>query len=297
MKVFERWSLTQQRARARRGASLRRARVLLGFTIIELLVVIAIVGILAGLLLPTLSFARNAAHSTTCKSNLRQLGIAMALYIEANDGHCMPISNDGGNLSFWFGLRAGSFQQPGYRDYDRTKGYLYPYLQITRAVERCPTFSAGRRASDGKLVGYAYNYGEDIAAGLTRIDGRWYSTVYHKGLSELVQYGGIGGSARFVVLADGARVSRGGAAYYSPAGTIEENYYLGHPIPMNADCGVHFRHNGRANVLFADWHVEALEPRSLSPTGDGRVGHFCDMTDWTRYYCLSQTPARVPLAP
>jgi prepilin-type N-terminal cleavage/methylation domain-containing protein/prepilin-type processing-associated H-X9-DG protein len=77
----------------------RGARRTLGFTLIELLVVIAIIAILASLLLPALSSAKERGRRVKCMSNLRQLGIAAQIYANQNNDN-LPQS-DGSNFWLW----------------------------------------------------------------------------------------------------------------------------------------------------------------------------------------------------
>src|SRR5690348_4184040 len=60
------------------------------FALIELLVVIVILAVLAAVLFPVFAMAREKAHQTTCASNLRQIGLAIAAYTGDNGGFIVP---------------------------------------------------------------------------------------------------------------------------------------------------------------------------------------------------------------
>ncbi len=70
------------------------------FTLIELLVVIAIIALLLAILMPALAYVRKQACSSGCQSNLRQLCLAMNLYVLDHEDRTMPFSHQPGR--YWF---------------------------------------------------------------------------------------------------------------------------------------------------------------------------------------------------
>ena len=96
-----------------------------GFTLIEILVVISIVGLIAGLLFPVFSRARDSARTATCASNLKQIGLAFRLYLNDNR-NLHPV--DQGPL--------GPYANCNWAD------QIYPYAKST-AIFSCPTDEYG----------------------------------------------------------------------------------------------------------------------------------------------------------
>ena len=97
-----------------------------GFTLIELLVVIAIIAILAALLLPALSSAKQKAWTTSCNSNLHQIGLAMRMFADDNS-ELYPES--GGDIH-WAAIDPGT-GKPSWSE------QVYPYVGSTNAFN-CP---------------------------------------------------------------------------------------------------------------------------------------------------------------
>lgn len=209
-----------------------------GFSLAEISLVFAGLSLLAAISFPTLRHAREASSQSHCASNLRQLGVGWKQYAQDYDGKTLRFSSSRpGKIVYWW----GSFDGTTLRT---SEGLLRPYLPSAR-VQTCPSFANNSRAVIG-ATGYAYN--------------NWYLSPTSFGpaptyaeTAKVVGLSQIQTPSQTVVMADSARLNINGAAP-----KLESNTYLS--PPRYAFPTLHARHNGAANVLWADGHVKAIQP-------------------------------------
>ena len=217
------------------------------FTLIELLVVIAIIAILAAMLLPALSSARGSAKGSQCISNLKQIGNAYAMYLDDNEG--------------WFGFNIMSTfdnkpANPFSGHATTNGGFLGAYL---------PT-------DEGHSANYVVIGGYFVKNSSTPPRASKFMCPDYTNVPTTASYG-YGYAQNDQITGNGSiklQLSSGAKSFNAPYNSsvvnsphllmvISENNKEGsqriHWKDPEADIG--FRHNQHANVLHADWHVEA----------------------------------------
>lgn len=207
-----------------------------GFTLIEVLVVAAVVALLAAILLPSLHRARDQGKRALCLANLHQLATATAMYLDDNRDYFwryyVDVTTPRGRL-WWFGFEAGGPRSGSHRPLDKSRGALAKYLCSTDDGLQCPSFPYSEGTYFPKFAARSASYGFNIVLQNRR------RTAYQNRL------------ARVFVFADGVHFD------FNPG--INEGHYIEYALRpdlrMMSGYG-HFRHNGRANVLFLDGHVE-----------------------------------------
>jgi prepilin-type N-terminal cleavage/methylation domain-containing protein/prepilin-type processing-associated H-X9-DG protein len=214
------------------------------FTLVELLVVIAIIGILAALLLPTLSSAKHKAHQIQCGGNLRQLGIGLQSFVA--DNHSYPSGIAGTNAEYP-GTWMDQLQRGGFDETKPKTNFL------TEGVWRCPSAKAITTATPSRIVPVSYGYN---AHGSLRIGNptNALGLLGRYALAQLlfqpIQESEVVVPSDMMAIGDSLVV---GAVFFMRG----ELSYLDQNGRATA------RHQGKLNVAFCDGHVESPSLKSL----------------------------------
>lgn len=260
-----------------------------GFTLIELLASISIIALLLAILLPALGRAREQGRATQCTATLHNTGLAVTMYLDDNEGSFWPYSVDiagpDGGRRWWFGFEiggpAGNPWQEN-RPLDKRAARLAPYLSGTSADLLCPSFPYGQGKYFPKFSPPAGGYGYNTAA----LAGFDQTNPFDQRLRRIDEFDGR--TSDVFVLADGIHFDR---LAYSSGGGLEQTFneppYIQWQDPdyFSSNVGInggysHFRHNGRAMVLYLDSHVSGQAVRRpahpYGATGYGPVANLSD---------------------
>ena len=209
-----------------------------GFTLIELLTVIAIIGILAAIIIPTVGKVRDSAKKAQCVSNLKQIGMCIGLYLNENKD-MMP----------------DSVHKP-----DPTKDnfigwgeYTAPLTKLTRS-----TATIQKEAFNDPKANHIFNCPSDINFFRTYVANAQFMIQRQSNPTKTMRYSRIPSPSTKIIITDSEPTP--GALTGDPG-----------PFAVNDDASNYLtkigsRHGGKANALYADFHVNTIDRTQIEYT-------------------------------
>lgn len=253
------------------------------FTLIELLVVISIIALLIGILLPALGAARKTARSIACLSNLRQIGVAHALYGSENKQNIVPLEQEPGvtannptgttfsgtNRLFWFELLADTMVSSK-RDASGNRNDFITENFICAEFETNRTDGAGGNSK----TGYAMNsrliddYVRDNSASADYPEYRWPRNPNANGTSVFYSYDNITSASEWIINGDsyepvGLGPDAPGNAITWEMRTDVRRFDNGEP---DRHSGMDFKEPGLANYVYVDGHAASVDSEEAGRT-------------------------------
>lgn len=207
-----------------------------GFTLVELLVVIAIIAGLMSILMPSLNKVRAMAMRLKCTHNIKQINIAMNLYLNAND-HVFPCAEDPLPAGYWVWMGRGwrSFVEP----------YLGGNIDANNpSVLYCPLDFTSKE----KYESTSYSYSMAFYHSPEQIDAMSSSEDTYKNPQPSIRQSSMDVT--------------------NPSGKILLGEWLSNHYPIEDDSGW-WCWEGSRNFLFVDGHVQILQAKEIRPARDG----------------------------